>query len=312
MLTGAPPFSNREKQELACRVVLSGERPSRPSNSESLGITNEIWNLLEICWAKDAASRPTANHVVRCLKGAVKDWTADPATFLAGSKAGVQEVMSMDYERAQKFADELDKVCDHVSVEPVGDSNLFPQALDSVGVSTNTKKYLRCLQKLCGASGVLPQSFALNGGLEKVESVPFARGGFSDVYKATCNGKVVVVKALRIDILGEEQRARMVWIPSLARLQSLIIPSQSLAKEVIGWKWLRHDNILPFLGVTSIPQPSCIVSPWMQNGNIMDFLKNHPEHNPFNLVSVGGLLEHSRVDNESTARRCNNRIAVSP
>ena len=129
VLTGAPPFANREKQDLACRVVLSDERPSRPSNSESLGITNEIWSLLEICWAKDVALRPTSNHVVRCLKGAVKGWTADPATFLAGNKAGVQEVMNMDHERAQKFADELDKVCDSVNVEFVGDSNFFLRPL---------------------------------------------------------------------------------------------------------------------------------------------------------------------------------------
>ena len=309
MLTGAPPFANREKQELACKVVLSDERPSRPSDSESLGITNEIWSLLEICWIKDATSRPTANDVARCLKGAVKYWIADPIAFLAGSEAGVQEVINMGHERAQMIADELDKVRDRMNVELVGDSNLFPQALDSVGVSTNTEKYLRCLQKLCGASGVFPRSFALNGGLEKVESAPFARGGFSDVYKATCNGKAVVVKALRIDILGEEQRARMVWIPSPAWLRSLVIPSQSLAKEVVGWKWLRHDNILPFLGVTSIPRPSCIVSPWMRNGNIMTFLKNHPEYNPFSLVSVGGLLERSRVD-EYIAGRCHNRITV--
>jgi hypothetical protein len=87
---------------------------------------------------------------------------------------------------------------------------LFPQALDTVGVSSKTKKYLKCLQKLCGASGVLPQSFALDGGLEEIEDVPFARGGFSDVYKATCKGKVVVVKALRIDASKEEKYARMV------------------------------------------------------------------------------------------------------
>jgi hypothetical protein len=127
VLTGAPPFANREKQDLACRVVLSGERPSRPSNSESLGITNEIWSLLETCWAKDAASRPNVNHVVRCLKGAVKDW--DPATFLAGSKAGVQEGTGMDHERAQKFADELDKVCDRENVELVGISICFLRPL---------------------------------------------------------------------------------------------------------------------------------------------------------------------------------------
>ena len=57
----------------------------------------------------------------------------------------------------------------------------------------------------------------------------------------------------------------------------------------MGWKWLRHDNVLPFLGVTSMPFR--MVSPWMENGNIMNFLKYNPEQNPFDLVSTYKLLE---------------------
>ena len=66
---------------------------------------------------------------------------------------------------------------------------------------------------------------------------------------------------------------------------------QSLANEVVGWKWLRHDNVLPFLGVTSMPQPFRMVSPWMENGNIIAFLKNNPGQNPFNLVGAYEFLE---------------------
>lgn len=111
MLTGAPPFASRQKPELACQVALEGERPPRPKNSESLGITNEIWDLLELCWAKDVSSRPVINHVVTCLEGAMKHWSADATAFLLASEAGVKEVMSMEHEKAQKIADELDKVC---------------------------------------------------------------------------------------------------------------------------------------------------------------------------------------------------------
>ena len=116
MLTGAPPFASRQKSELACQVVLRGERPHRPKNSESLGITDEIWGLLELCWAKEASSRPAADHVVRCLEGAVGHWAAEATAFLLGSDAGVKEVMNMEREKAQKIADELDKVRGCLSV----------------------------------------------------------------------------------------------------------------------------------------------------------------------------------------------------
>jgi len=60
----------------------------------------------------------------------------------------------------------------------------------------------------------------------------------------------------------------------------------------VGWKWLCHENILPFYGVTSTPEPFRMVSPWMENGNIMDFLKNRLEQNPFNLlIGVGKGLQ---------------------
>ncbi|KAF9647849.1 kinase-like protein, partial [Thelephora ganbajun] len=54
-----------------------------------------------------------------------------------------------------------------------------------------------------------------------------------------------------------------------------------LAREVVGWKWLRHENILPFVGVT--PELA-IVSDLMEHGNIMEFTKNHPRHNRLHLL----------------------------
>lgn len=117
MLTSAPPFANRQKPEVAFGVVLEGKRPPRPNNSESLGITNKIWDLLELCWAKDISLRPTVNNVVRFLEGVAKRWTADATAFLLASEAGVQEVMNMEREKAQKVADDLDKVCRLASVQ---------------------------------------------------------------------------------------------------------------------------------------------------------------------------------------------------
>ena len=55
-----------------------------------------------------------------------------------------------------------------------------------------------------------------------------------------------------------------------------------LAREAVGWKWLQHEHILPFIGVT--PQLA-IVSDLMENGTIMDFIANRPRHNRLHLVS---------------------------
>ena len=55
-----------------------------------------------------------------------------------------------------------------------------------------------------------------------------------------------------------------------------------LAREVVGWKWLQHENILPFVGVTRY---LAIVSDLMENGNIMEFIAINPHHNRLQLVS---------------------------
>jgi len=59
-----------------------------------------------------------------------------------------------------------------------------------------------------------------------------------------------------------------------------------LAREVVGWKWLRHRNILPFVGVT--PELA-IVSDLMKHGNIMEFVNNHPRYNRLHLVGNGWI-----------------------
>ena len=223
MLTGAPPFANRQKPEVAFHVVLEGKRPPRPNNSEILGITDEIWNLLELCWAKDASSRPEVSRVLACLKGIAKHWKADATAFLLASDAGLQEVMSMEPEKAQKIADDIDKVRSHVSCQHSWCFNPISEALDRVGISKNTRKYLRCLQKLCGISGVLPQSFTLTGELEMIDKEPFNGGGFAYVYKAIYEGQTVVVKVLKTDTPGDPKPTRTVCNPffPLARSPSL-------------------------------------------------------------------------------------------
>ncbi|KAF9041942.1 kinase-like protein, partial [Hymenopellis radicata] len=60
-------------------------------------------------------------------------------------------------------------------------------------------------------------------------------------------------------------------------------------QEALVWKQLRHPNVLPFLGVSQdLFHPSyCLISPWMENGNIVAFLSNNPHHGEeFRLQSL--------------------------
>ena len=61
-------------------------------------------------------------------------------------------------------------------------------------------------------------------------------------------------------------------------------PVQRFCKEVVTWKTLRHPNVLPLMGVMISEAHFAIISDWMVNGNISDFVKAHPDANRLELV----------------------------
>jgi serine/threonine protein kinase len=57
---------------------------------------------------------------------------------------------------------------------------------------------------------------------------------------------------------------------------------QGFRKEALTWRQFTHPNALPFLGIYHLEDPRprlCLVSPWMENGNIANYL----EANPFGI-----------------------------
>ena len=55
-------------------------------------------------------------------------------------------------------------------------------------------------------------------------------------------------------------------------------------KEAVTWKTLHHPNVLSLLGVTMADYQLAMVSDWMFNGNINEFVKAHRGVNLFELV----------------------------
>jgi serine/threonine protein kinase len=52
----------------------------------------------------------------------------------------------------------------------------------------------------------------------------------------------------------------------------------------VTWKALRHPNVMPLLGVTMTENRFVMVSEWMENGNINEFVKTHTDVNRLELV----------------------------
>ena len=74
---------------------------------------------------------------------------------------------------------------------------------------------------------------------------------------------------------------------------------QRLFQEIVIWRRLSHPNALPVLGVSPKLFPLCVVTEWIVNGNIADFISEHPDVNRLRLVRDLCFFLHSQTLNYS-------------
>ena len=107
------------------------------------------------------------------------------------------------------------------------------------------------------------------------------------MWKGVYQGRSVAVKALRVYLTSDFDKVRKVrsllWY-SGHWTDKLTIFVQRFCKEVMIWKMLRHPNVLPLLGVKMEDQQFVMVSEWMENGNINEFIKAHEDIDRIELV----------------------------
>ncbi|KAJ6571115.1 kinase-like domain-containing protein [Mycena capillaripes] len=112
----------------------------------------------------------------------------------------------------------------------------------------------KALTRLSRASELFPTCLPLPE-LQTVGKQPVAGGGFGDVYQGLVQGQSVCVKVMR-----------------LFRIQDIQVVLKQFGQEGLIWRQLCHPNVLPFFGVYYWDSRLCLVSPWMANGNTMEYL----------------------------------------
>jgi len=48
-------------------AIAKGERPEKPADAESLGFSETLWGLVQLCWSESVSDRPTAQQLFDCL-----------------------------------------------------------------------------------------------------------------------------------------------------------------------------------------------------------------------------------------------------
>ncbi|KAK7046642.1 kinase-like domain-containing protein [Favolaschia claudopus] len=128
--------------------------------------------------------------------------------------------------------------------------------------ATSRRKARQLMQELSEAREklLLPASLYLEG-VNDHDEHPTYHGGFGDVFQASYQNKVVALKRIRVFTANPTANRRH---------------RRGVYKEALLWQGLRHQFILPLLGIdrTTFAPAFCLVSPWMKHGTVLKYLKD--------------------------------------
>ncbi|KAG6827258.1 hypothetical protein H0H92_012595 [Tricholoma furcatifolium] len=167
--------------------------------------------------------------------------------------AKYEKFLSYRGDAAQDLLDLLQKLLDHAPLDPHFRAILYV-----------------ALVRLCRKSELYPRIFSLTGLKVDTNDIPRSSGSFGDVYISDYNGKAVCVKVVKMYQSSDHA-----------------LLHKTFSREAVVWGQLSHPNILPFFGIYrlgDVHKRLCLVSPWMFNGNVYDFLKSRPGYNRTTLV----------------------------
>ncbi|KAG8922062.1 hypothetical protein FRC02_012162 [Tulasnella sp. 418] len=130
----------------------------------------------------------------------------------------------------------------------------------------------------------------LTGFLGKLSQPPTATGGNSDVFKTSLipgphghSEQLVAVQVLRcVGTLDD----------SLERL------NKRLLREAHVWNRLNYIHVVPLLGLSSHGSLPCLITPWYENGNALNYISKNTEIDKSSLVAgcIDGVVYlHSRT-----------------
>jgi len=163
---------------------------------------------------------------------------------------------------------------DCLRILSLSDQELLPELDTLVQVylskAESWRTVMRVLIRCIRERGVLPPNLLLSG-VERRGSEPVWGGSFSDVWRGTFQEQPVAVKVLRIFAAQEPQKLK-----------------QALGCEALIWRKLKHKNVQPFLGIgvcgTGSNQLYSLVTPWMEEGHLMEYLSNHPSSSRTEMI----------------------------
>ncbi|KAF8598370.1 WD40 repeat-like protein [Ceratobasidium sp. AG-I] len=105
---------------------------------------------------------------------------------------------------------------------------------------------------------------------EQYSSSAVAGGSFGDIWRGkTRNGIEVAVKALRFHVIAEDGAKGL----------------KRAMRELYIWSKAKHENVHELMGIIMFQDRLGMVSPWMENGNLQEYIQKTPSVDRYKLCS---------------------------
>ncbi|KAL0570476.1 Rho guanine nucleotide exchange factor [Marasmius crinis-equi] len=151
-----------------------------------------------------------------------------------------------------------------------------------VATSPTQEKILEQMNEFSKKSNMLPSCLWIHDGVTKLGSHALDEtGAYATVWRGRIGNdpQIVALKIIKRHVEGELEK--------------------ELIQETLVWRQLDHKNIVPFIGAylfNEEPKEFCLVSPWMENGNLPHFIKNNPNISPGLQYNLGSPTHPQALD----------------
>jgi len=218
------------------KKIIGGERPPRPPKEKKLGLSDELWEVVQASLAQEVKERPSVSTFVDSLEEATPDVTVlkQLTEFDLNSEEHVQmlhhmlgygdnTLLGMREEETLVVIEVFDRVnlLAHHSLHPrnASDSIRFQVLSSSLNDSTLRSRCLRGLQKVSARCGLLPKGYWISHTtLAEHDSCSSTAGRISST-RQLVDGKLVAVKAIGPDSIENFDAFKRVRLPLLQNIR---------------------------------------------------------------------------------------------
>ncbi|KAH7322150.1 kinase-like domain-containing protein [Rhizoctonia solani] len=269
-LTPAPPSSvfYSDIESVAnverCHELKSNDATASSAHAKQGEIVG-FWRKITRRWSEGDAhmrGKPTLGSTILRIASIVKEKELKEAKTAKGMKKTKEGA-------AGRNEDEERHVMEQNKEEERREKEEEKQDKKEQGVSLTSEDLAasRLVSELV-AHGCEDLSERIN--LETFSGTPVACGGLSDIYRGQLfDGRLVAVKAWRIS-------AQQTISESTEQIRHA-------ARELYTWSKCSHPNVLRLLGLATFRNRIGMVSPWMKNGTLTQYVRANPNANRHNL-----------------------------